>query len=223
MPSQLVTIIFGAGSNVGDSVAHALVKQNYKVAVGSRNPKRDNVPEGFYPFTVDITKPDSIKTAFQTITLNWVPTNAEDPLSLPLSAYIQANSVTTSVYLAAQEALASFRSPIHSDSPKVFIVTGNLLAFIPAAPLTASYLVLGVQKRVEAYLAELLHNVYAKDGIRFHYAHLISADGGIPPPAEFAASGPAHAKAYSHLINVSTPESWDYRFTKDGEKSLRKQ
>ncbi len=75
MPSQLVAIIFGAGPDVGDSVADALVKQVYKVAVGSRNPKRDNVPERFYPFTVDFTKPDSIKTAFQTIITEIGPPN----------------------------------------------------------------------------------------------------------------------------------------------------
>ncbi|KAF9014569.1 hypothetical protein BDZ89DRAFT_995096 [Hymenopellis radicata] len=231
MSSKLVALIIGAGSNVGDSVAQTLLKQNYKVAVGSRNPKRDNLPAGLYPFTVDVTKPESIKSAFEKVTTEVGPpnivifnaatlefSNAADPLSLSLSAFDKANAVASSFYSAAQEALGSFRSPVHKDSVKAFIVTGNLLAFLPAVASEGNRFSLGLQKRSEAYLSELLHNAYAKEGIRFHYAHLVSAEGAIPPYADFLKSGPAHAKAYARLINAQSPESWDYRFTKDGEK-----
>ncbi|KAF8917070.1 hypothetical protein CPB85DRAFT_1431684 [Mucidula mucida] len=236
MTSKLVAFIIGAGSNVGDSVAQILLKQNYKVALGSRNPKRDNVPEGLYPFSIDVTKPESIKPAFDKVTADVGPpnivifnaatferSNLEDPLSLPFSGFSRDHAVTASFYLAAQEALSSFRSPVHKDSVKAFIVTGNLLAFIPAAASEATRFGLGLQKRSEAYLTELFHNVYGKEGIRFHYAHLVSSEGGIPPYADFLKSGPAHAKAYARLINAEAPKSWDYRFTKDGEKYAPKQ
>ncbi|KAF9007251.1 hypothetical protein BDZ89DRAFT_1079484 [Hymenopellis radicata] len=217
MSSKLVALIIGAGSNVGDSVAQTLLKQNYKVAVGSRNPKRDN--PGLYPFTViaDIGPPNVV--IFNASTL--VPADGEDPLSLPLSGFNRGATVTESFYIAAQEALASFRSPVHKQSPKAFIVTGNLLAFVPAAAATVARFGLGLQKVSAAYLTELFHNVYGKEGIRFHYAHLVSAEGGMAL-ADFRTSGPAHAKAYARLINAPGPEVWDYRFTKDGEKYVAK-
>ncbi len=202
MTSKLVAFIIGAGSNVGDSVAQTLLKQNYKVALGSRNPKRDNVPEGLYPFSIDVTKPESINPAFDKVIADIGPpnivifngvyffprivnqmtdllllaatferSNLEDPLSLPFSGFSRDHAVTASFYLAAQEALSSFRSPIHKDSVKAFIVTGNLLAFIPAAASEATRFGLGLQKRSEAYLTELFHNVYAKEGIRYVFSH----------------------------------------------------
>ncbi|KAF9007249.1 hypothetical protein BDZ89DRAFT_1120102 [Hymenopellis radicata] len=234
MSSKLVAVIIGAGSNVGGSVAQTLAKQNYQVAVGART-TRDKVPEGYYPFSVDVTKPESIKPAFEKVVADigppnvvifnaatLVPADAEDPLSFPLSKFNQGHTVTESFYIAAQEALASFRSPVHKESPKAFIVTGNLLAFVPAAANTAPQFGLGLQKRSEAYLTELFHNVYGIEGIRFHYAHLVSAEGGIPPYTDFLTSGAAHAKAYAHLINAPAPEAWDYRFTSDGEKYVPK-
>lgn len=74
MSSKHIALIIGAGSNVGGSVAQTLVKQNYKVAVGSRT-KRDNVPDGFYPFTVDVTRPESIKPAFEKVIADVGPPN----------------------------------------------------------------------------------------------------------------------------------------------------
>lgn len=93
----------------------------------------------------------------------FVPTKEDDPLSLPFEGFKQASTVTDSFYVAAQEALASFRSPIHKDSPKTFIVTGSLLAFEPGL---AAWLGMGLQKRAEAYLTQIFYNAYLKEGIR---------------------------------------------------------
>ncbi|KAF8901831.1 hypothetical protein CPB85DRAFT_1227563 [Mucidula mucida] len=223
---QRVALIIGAGPNIGDSVAHALLKQDYKVAVGSRTAKRST--DAFYPFTIDITKPESIKAAFDTVakelgppnvvvfngnlrSFSYEPANSTDPLTMSLAAYTQANTVSASFFAAAKESLASFRLPVHGDLPKAMIVTGNLAPFLPVIPETAVFLGLAVQKKIAAYLMELCQNIYGKEGLRFHYAHLVASDGGIPPIEAFLVSGPAHAKAYMHLINASEPEPWDYR------------
>lgn len=62
-------IILGAGPNVGASVSQKLLKEGWKVALGSRNPdfetgKRD----GFIPFKVDVLKSDSVIPALEAAT-----------------------------------------------------------------------------------------------------------------------------------------------------------
>jgi len=66
---------------------------------------------------------------------------------------------------------------------------------------------------------EQLHQSYTEgkkgeDSIRFHFAHLASTNGKIPPysQADFKASGKAHAKAYWYLSSSEDPEDWDYRY-----------
>ena len=74
MSSKLVALIIGAGPNVGLSVAKALAAQNYKVAIGSRNPKSD-AGSDFYSFAVDVTQPESVKKAFEDVTKALGPPN----------------------------------------------------------------------------------------------------------------------------------------------------
>ena len=90
---------------------------------------------------------------------NPLPT-PEDPLSLPLESFQSSTAVGLGVFTAAQQAITGFRSVVHKDSPKAFIVTGNLLPFISALPLYTS---LDVQKVVSARLVETFAAAYKND------------------------------------------------------------
>ncbi|KAJ7579756.1 hypothetical protein C8J56DRAFT_1016244 [Mycena floridula] len=230
--SQLIALILGAGSNVGKSVAATLKSHGYRVALGSRNPDFEGVKaDGYFAVRVDVSNTDSIIEAFTTVNKDLGPPNvviynaathtsppdAADPLSLSLEKYQESVDFITGAYVAAQQALKGFRAEVHKKSPKVFINTGNLLPFIE--PERAIFVGLGSAKSTQAYLVNLLSKAYAKEGIRFHFAHLISEDGTIPF-ADFPTSGPAHGEAYWRLISSENPENWDYRFTKDGKKYL---
>ncbi|PBK83296.1 hypothetical protein ARMGADRAFT_1089411 [Armillaria gallica] len=220
--SSLVALILGAGPNVGHHVAKALQSQKYKVALGSRNPDVDKLKkDGFFPVKVDITLPDSVSAAYKTVstelgTPNVVVFNAAvwrrpevetDPLSLPLEDFKRTLSVSTSVYSVAQDALKGFRSL--TSGPKAFIVTGNVLPFLPHDN-TILY-DLQTLKVVEAHLTEVFYNAYIKEDIRF-------GEGTIPAYSDFTKSGPAHAKVYWELISSEKPKGWDYRFTIDGKE-----
>lgn len=146
------------------------------------------------------------------------PDDLEDPLAtLSADAFQASNSVASGVFLAAQKSLKAFRSPVHASHAKSFIYTGNILPFVPAT--NPVFFSLALQKKIAAHTIEQLHHSYTKgkigaESIRFHYAHLASTDGKIPPypGAVFRESGKAHAKAYWHLSNSDEPEDWDYRY-----------
>ncbi|KAJ7579755.1 hypothetical protein C8J56DRAFT_1006603 [Mycena floridula] len=232
--SRLVALILGAGPNVGKSVAATLKSYGYQIALGSRNPDFEGVKaDGYFAVRVDVSNTDSIIEAFATVNKDLGPPNvviynaathtsppdAADPLSLSLEKYQESVDFITGTYVAAQQALKGFRAEVHKKSPKVFINTGNLLPFIEPEPERAIYMGLASVKSTQAYLVHLFSNAYAKEGIRFHFAHLIGEDGSLPY-ADFPTSGPAHGKAYWRLISSENAENWDYRFTKDGRKYL---
>ena len=74
----------------------------------------------------------------------------KDPLSLPLESFQSSTAVGLGRLAAAQQTITGFRSGlVHKDSPKAFIVTGNLLPFTSALP---SYTSLDIQKVVLAGL-----------------------------------------------------------------------
>ncbi|KAK0502420.1 hypothetical protein EDD18DRAFT_1347013 [Armillaria luteobubalina] len=244
--SSLVALILGAGPNVGYHVAKTLQSQRYKVALGSCNPDVDALKkEGLFPVKVDVTLPDSVSAAYKTSLhsarypqrsgVQWCilihrlcVSNTDlltaavwrflkveaDPLSLPLEDFKRTLAVTTSVYSVAQDALKGFRSL--TSGPKTFIVTGNILPFL-SHDNTILY-DLQTLKVVEAHLIEVFYNAYIKEDIRFHFALLISPEGGIPAYSGFLKSGPAHAKVYWELISSKEPKGWDYRFAIDGKE-----
>ena len=92
------------------------------------------------------------------------PPDPTDPLSLPLENFKEAVFIGLGVFVAAQQALPGFRSETHKDSTKTFIVTGNLLPFLP--PTSPSYLGLDTQKSIQARLVDLFSSVYSKEDIR---------------------------------------------------------
>jgi NAD(P)-dependent dehydrogenase (short-subunit alcohol dehydrogenase family) len=60
-----VLFILGAGPRIGWSVAGKFKSKGYKVAVGSRNPNVERATsDGFLPVTVDVTKSESVESAF---------------------------------------------------------------------------------------------------------------------------------------------------------------
>lgn len=60
--------IIGAGPGVGQAVALKFKQEGWKVALGSRSPKVDEVKShGFFPVEIDITKEESIAAAFKIV------------------------------------------------------------------------------------------------------------------------------------------------------------
>ncbi|KAJ6465828.1 hypothetical protein C8R45DRAFT_1219668 [Mycena sanguinolenta] len=210
---SLVAFIIGAGKNIGEHTAAVLKAKGYQVALGSRKPVIDQVKkDGYFPVVVNVESPESIKTAFSQVTKELGPPNVvifnaatmvtppvpEDPLTLPLEAFRQHTDVGLSVYVAAQEALAGFRSETHKDMLKTFIVTGNPLPWVP-----------GFGPR---WLGP-------KESAQFHYATLVGESGSVLDPlSEFFTSGPQHAQVYLELITRKDQADWDYRFTLDGKQ-----
>ncbi|TFK47115.1 hypothetical protein OE88DRAFT_1738808 [Heliocybe sulcata] len=219
--SAPIAFILGAGPRVGRSVAEKLKAQGYKVAVGSRHPDViDATKRGFLPVSVDVADAESIANAFQAVTKQLgAPPNVvvhnvsnnpseelpdvNDPLELPYADFAGSVSIGAGVFAVAREALAGFRHMKDSDSPKVFITTGNVLPFKPARPFFAT---LACQKKVSAHVMELC-------ALTFYFASQVNAEGDLPEE-EF--NGDAHAVAYWHIITVQEQGRWDYRFTMDG-------
>lgn len=92
------------------------------------------------------------------------PPVPEDPLTLPLEALKKQTDVSLSTYVAAQEALAGFRSETLKGALKTFIVTGNPLPWAPATD--GRWLGLSLEKIAVWRLIELLSSSYSKEGIR---------------------------------------------------------
>ncbi|KAK0470714.1 hypothetical protein IW261DRAFT_1675994 [Armillaria novae-zelandiae] len=229
MPS-LVALILGAGPNVGPprrpSPPIAEIQSRPRARAAPTSTKLTK--EGFFPVKVDITLPDSVSAAYKTVSAElgapsvvvfnaavWRRPEVEgDPLSVPLEDFQRTLAATTSLYSVAQDALQGFRSL--TSGPKAFIVTGNVLPFLPR-PHPVLYN-LQTLKLAEAHLTEVFYDAYIEEEIRFHFALLVSREGAIPAYSDFTKSGPAHAKVYWELISSKEPKAWDYRFTIDGKE-----
>ncbi|KAF8968750.1 hypothetical protein BDZ97DRAFT_1915818 [Flammula alnicola] len=224
-----VAFIIGAGPHIGAAVAGTLHEQGYLVALGCRNPKAE-VAEGYLPVTVDASKPESIKAAFETVVKKFghpsvVIYNAasfvthpdtKDPLTLPVESFYESAAIGLGVYAAAQEAVISFRHESALPHPKVFIVTGNALPFNPHP--TPVYSSPTIQKAIQAKLVGTFAGAYEGENFRFYYATLVSTTGGLAGP-DFIKGAAAYAQVYWDLIHHHTEQgNWDYRFTLDGHK-----
>lgn len=95
------------------------------------------------------------------------PSNPSDPLSVPLAEVKTIGEAgINSVWEAARFATAGF-AKLPPGVPKVFILTGNALPFLPPVP---GFLTLGLGKGPSAYLIGVLSQVYAPKGFQFYYA-----------------------------------------------------
>jgi NAD(P)-dependent dehydrogenase (short-subunit alcohol dehydrogenase family) len=115
-------------------------------------------------YSIFLNRPGLIFIHKLTAAVFKAPPDPTDPLSLPLENFKEAVFIGLGVFVAAQQALPGFRSATHKDSTKTFIVTGNLLPFIP--PTSHSYFGLDTQKSIQARLVDLFSSVYSKEDIR---------------------------------------------------------
>ncbi|KAJ7733352.1 hypothetical protein B0H16DRAFT_1768682 [Mycena metata] len=235
MSSQsLVAFIIGSGPNVGQHTAAALKAKGYQVALGSRKPVDK---DGYFTVAIDAGKPESIKTAFAEVNKKSGPPSVvifnatafipapvpEDPLSLPVESFKEQTDISVGLFAAAQEALSGFRSDSLKNQHKTFIATGNSLPWVPVGNPAADplflYFGMNIQKTIHLRLLEFLANAYSKEKIRFYFVSLVGATGGmISSHADFANSGPTHAKIYLDFITRDDQADWDYRFTVDGKQ-----
>ncbi|KAF8904737.1 hypothetical protein CPB84DRAFT_1772690 [Gymnopilus junonius] len=228
--SRLVAFVLGAGTNVGSSVAAKLKENGYRVALGSRNGKTAAADAEYLNVQVDVSKRESIESAFDTVVEKLgpvnvvvynaaslhIPPNPDDALSLPVSSYEDSVALGVGAFTAAQKALASFKNAVHRDHPKAFIVTGNILPFAQYSP--PKFFTLGIQKVLEARFVATASKSYEAENFQFYFASLVTESGGpVYDYSVFLKSGPAHAKVYWDLINNKKQVAWDHRFTIDGK------
>ena len=90
------------------------------------------------------------------------PNSPSDPLSLPLSDYLENMTVnTTSVLVAAHEAVSGF-AQLPPSSSRTFIFTGNCLNTGPILPLLG----LGMGKSATAHLIASASQAYKDKGYK---------------------------------------------------------
>ena len=100
-----------------------------------------------------------------------------DPSTVELSAVKDSANITVGLYASIQQAIAGFRSlPADSSIPKTFIFTGNRLPFLPRDAPWSNLFSLGLQKVDGAYLAEVFHTAYEKEGFRYVFPPRIGLD-----------------------------------------------
>ena len=88
-----------------------------------------------------------------------------------------AADITVGLFASIQQAVAGFRSlPADSSVHKTFIFTGNRVPFLPRDAQWSNLLSLGLQKIDGAYLAEIFHNAYEKEGFRYAFHSLRAGD-----------------------------------------------
>jgi NAD(P)-dependent dehydrogenase (short-subunit alcohol dehydrogenase family) len=156
--------ILGGGPRVGNTLANALAKRGYKVAVARRNPDGTNLANGIKTIKLDLSDTSSIAEAFDEVksslgTPNVVVYNAaaftkagprDDPFSVDTELLVKDAQVNIfGVYTALQEAVKGFKT-IGEGLPKVFIDTGNILPFHPVP----SFVSLGLGKAGAVHLIQ---------------------------------------------------------------------
>jgi len=162
---------------IGANVAKNFASQGYRVALGSRKAPKDTTSDLHVP--VDLSKPETVAPAFETITskLGAPPSvvvynaalfpgsDAADPLAhFDLDSFTAGLNVNaTSVIFALQQAVKGFKT-LGAEHSKTFILTGNFLN----KHVLPGMLPFGLTKAAGAYaiwnLAET--KPYEKDGVK---------------------------------------------------------
>lgn len=91
-----VAFILGYGQRVGHEVGKRLVKNGYKVALGSRSGGKDAKHEvDFFHLELDVTKTESIDAGFKTVTEKLGTPNVVifNGTPLPLSQPAEADAI----------------------------------------------------------------------------------------------------------------------------------
>ncbi|KAI4228369.1 MAG: hypothetical protein L6R36_001652 [Xanthoria steineri] len=220
MPPSPVVLILGAGPNIGQHVAQAFAAKGYKVALTSRSAKKQS-SEDEVNISCDLSDPKSVVNVFDKVKeLLGLPSvvvynagaatsnDPKDPFSLPYADFaMDLNINTSSVFVAAQQAVLAFKQ-LPDSASKTFIYTGNKLNnAITIAPM----LNLGVGKSATAHMIQSAAAAYAERGFKFYYADERKADGS---PAYSSIDGEAHGKHYLQLAEGKEQEPWQQTFVK---------
>ena len=165
MASKPISLIFGAGANVGSALVRKFIGAGYRVATVSRSAPELPVPSedgNKIAIRADISQPSQIPPVFAIIQKTWdsspkvviwnagpvTPSPDKDNIfSIPVSAIDKDLAITvTSSFVAAGEAVKGWQI---SGIEGRFIMTGNIQPkmIFPAADFTT----LGMAKSAAAY------------------------------------------------------------------------
>lgn len=70
-----VLLVFGAGPNIGASVASLFAKEGYKVALAARRLQDAVNEEGYLQIQTDVAKEESVESAFDKVSKHFGPPN----------------------------------------------------------------------------------------------------------------------------------------------------
>ncbi|KAI9705867.1 MAG: hypothetical protein M1836_005273 [Candelina mexicana] len=221
--SKPVVLIFGAGANVGLSIASKFKQEGYKVAAVSRTIK-DDLKKVADKTIASSLSPEEVQKDFGEVEKELGPPNVivynayslsvadgADPLSLPPSDFFKdLNGNTSSAYAAAASAATAF-AKVPSSLPKVFIYTGNMCSSLVIPEVFS----LGVGKNAMAYVIQTAAEAYGikeKGEKGFWYFADQRFEDGVPVMAHI--NGEAHGEYYWHLVNQKTQGPWNNTFVK---------
>ncbi|KAL8787188.1 MAG: hypothetical protein Q9195_007879 [Heterodermia aff. obscurata] len=221
MPEPVV-LIFGAGANVGLSIARKFKQEGYKVAAVSRTIKDDLKQIADKTIASSLT-PEEVEKIYSEVekdlgSPNVVVYNAyslspalgTDPLSLsPVDFSKDLNVNATSAYAAASLAAASFAKV--DPSLKTFIYTGNMCSHI----ILPEGFSMGVGKNAMAYVIQTAAEVYGIKGKGskwfWYFADQRFEDGAS---VMSYVDGEAHAEYYWALVKGKEQGPWNSTFVK---------
>ncbi|PGG96403.1 hypothetical protein AJ79_09598 [Helicocarpus griseus UAMH5409] len=212
-----IVLIFGAGANVGMSVARTFASKGYKVALAARSLKEADSTDDQLNIRSDLSNTDSILNAFDRVKQVFgIPsvvvynasaasfTPADDPLSLSLADLNHVTNINIfSAFVAAQHAVLGF-AQLPASAARTFIYTGNItnVAIIP------KFMSQGIGKSGAAHMIWAAAEAYKDRGYKFYYADERKADGA----ARYQISGDAHAELYWDLAHGKTQGPWMQTF-----------
>jgi NAD(P)-dependent dehydrogenase (short-subunit alcohol dehydrogenase family) len=177
--SHRVLLILGAGKNVGQYTAAKFSENGYKVALAARSLTTTSLPtasDTTLHIKADVTVPSDIIQAFSFTTATFgapnivvyngairLTTPPDDPLFASLDDLKACRAVSVDgAYIAAQQALASFRQ-LPKDVPTAFLFTGNALNQLPIPGVMP----FAVAKVAAAMIVEYAANAYGALGYRY--------------------------------------------------------
>lgn len=227
--SSPVILIFGAGANVGLSIAQKFKSSGYSVVAVARNPSTElqqtasriypadlsssvgQISDIFSKCKADVGIPNVV--IYNAYSLAFA--SGADPLAVAPDAFAKDLAVNTaSAYTAAHEAAKCFAElPQDFQHGRTFIYTGNMMSNL-IVPETFS---LGAGKCAMAYVIETAANVYASQGQSgskgtWYYGNEMTAEG---QSVMSKISGEAHAERYWALANNGgKQEPWNDTFVK---------
>lgn len=135
-----VILIFGAGPNIGQSVARLFTSEGYKVGLAARSVKEADSTDTQLNIASDFSKTSDVVNAFAKVKRAFgIPsvvvynvsastlTPADDPFALSLDEFNRdANINIHSGFVAAQQAVEGF-AQLPASAARTFIYTGNVL------------------------------------------------------------------------------------------------